>query len=335
MKLVIGTPNIKPDLLRPIVAMGNFDGLHLGHQAILRETVARARDQHGTAVALTFEPHPSQILTPERALRLLDPFQTKIRRIESTGIDVVLVVDFNRAFSEQTPGAFAEDFLRDKIRCHEMIVGEDYRFGRQRLGDVETLKVLGQRLGFGVRTTPPVWIENHPISSSLIRRLIGEGQMQTAALMLGRAYAISGPVIQGDGMGKTLGVPTANIRLPNELMPMSGIYAVRVDILKTGGIETCDGVAYIGCRPTFHRHEVRLEVHLLGRDENLYNRRLQVRFVARVREDLTFEGQADLVRQMHADIEAARILLSSPNAFSEVPPSKNTSDPWQNAKQAV
>lgn len=311
MALIIGTPNIQPTSPPPVVAVGNFDGVHLGHQAILREAVARAAVQGGVAAALTFEPHPSRVLVPEREMRHLYPFQTKMRLIESAGIVRTYVADFDATFARQSPETFAEQFLSARLGCREVVVGRDYRFGKNREGDLDRLIALGQASGFSVFPVAPVAIDGVTVSSSKIRAALGAGDVALAGRMLGRHYATRGKVIRGDGLGKTLGFPTANIRLPNELIPCPGIFAARIDLLRAEGVIRYNGVVYIGDRPTFGKTERRLETYLFDFDGDLYDRRLVVHFIDRVRGDLAFGNTADLIARMQVDVDEAKCLLAA------------------------
>ncbi len=319
MQLIIGTPNIQPLSQRPVLAIGNFDGLHRGHQAILARTVAQARKMGVPAAVLTFEPHPARILAPEREFRLLDTFQEKMRRIESAGLDVAFVTEFDPPFSEQSPETFVRHFLCDKIACGAVVVGEKFCFGKGRAGTVTDLVRLGASLGFEVFAEPPVFVAGAVVSSSRIRTSIQEGAVSLAAGMMGRFYTLRGKVVPGDGMGARLGFPTANLRLPQEMVPKTGIYAVRADILNAEGIVSRDGVAYIGSRPTFGEKPVRLEVHLFGWRETLYDKRLVVSFVDRIRDDRKFDNEAALILQMEQDAAQARAILStaSPHPWSD------------------
>ncbi len=311
MQLVIGTINIQPIAKYPVVAIGNFDGLHLGHQALLSTAVARAGKQAGTAVALTFEPHPSHILFPERGIKLLSSFQEKTRKIESMGIHTTLVADFNRSFSEQSPDEFAQILLHQKIGAREILIGQGFKFGKDRAGEVAHLIQLGKRLGFSVHIQEPVVIDGEIVSSSRIRERLREGDVRGAARMLGRPYTLEGRVIHGDHMGKALGCPTANLRLPNELVPKEGIYAVRVTVLKTEGSLTRDGIVYIGTKPTFSPREIQIEVNLFDYADDLYGRHLWVTFVDWVRGDEKFSNSEALVKQMGEDIHKAKTLLGT------------------------
>jgi len=310
MDLIIGTPNIQPMSPSPVVAVGNFDGVHLGHQAILRQAVARAAAQGGVAAALTFEPHPSRVLAPEREMRHLYPFQTKMRLIESAGIARTYVADFDAAFARQSPEAFAEQFLSARLGCREVIVGRDYRFGKNREGDLDRLIALGRASGFSVVSVAPVAVDGVTVSSSRIRAALGAGDVARAGQMLGRHYATRGKVIRGDGVGKTLGFPTANLRLPNELIPGPGIFAARIDLLRAEGVVRHDGVVYIGDRPTFGKTERRMEASLFDFDGDLYDRRLVIHFIDRVRGDMAFPNTADLIARMQMDVEEAKRLLA-------------------------
>ncbi len=311
MKLIIGTPNIQPLPLRPVLAIGNFDGLHRGHQAILSHTVEQARKIGVPAAVLTFEPHPTQVLSPEREFKLLNTFQEKMRLIEAAGIDVAFVAEFDSAFAAQTPEVFVRHFLCDKIACGRVMVGENYRFGKERSGTVSELVRLGAALGFDVFAEPPVFVEGEIVSSSKIRALIRDGAVLLAGSMMGRHYTLRGKVVHGEGMGTQLGFPTANLRLPKEMIPAMGIYAVRVDILNVDGVLSRDGVAYIGQRPTFGMRSPRLEVHLFEWREALYEKRLVVSFIDRIRDDQKFDNEAALILQMHQDVARAKAILSA------------------------
>ncbi|MFQ5579218.1 MAG: bifunctional riboflavin kinase/FAD synthetase [Nitrospiria bacterium] len=309
MKLWIGTANIKPVKDYPVVAIGNFDGLHRGHQAILSETLQRARENNGTAVVLTFEPHPFKVLQPKRNFKLLNSFQIKVRQIESSGIDVCFTAEFNKAFSGQSPYDFAKTYLHDKIGCKEVVVGQNFRFGKDRVGTLDDLIRFGKEFGFEVFPQDPVWVDELVVSSSRIRQLVQDGDVGLAGKMLGHYYEMEGKVLHGDGMGEALGYPTANFRLPNELVPREGVYAARVSLLSSKGIQALEGIVYIGSKPTFEKKSIRMEVHLFNFREDLYGRRLLVTFIAWIREDIKFRDKASLVRQIGEDIEKAKLIL--------------------------
>lgn len=310
MKLIIGNANIKPVNDYPVVAIGNFDGLHLGHRAILDQTIQRANANNGTSVVLTFEPHPVKAIRPGSGFKLMNPFQIKMRLIENAGIDVSYVATFNKALAEHSPEAFAKEFLHEKIGCREVIVGENFRFGKDRAGDVEDLIRYGKQFGFEVMPQKPVLVEGEIVSSSIIRRLIYEGNVRLAGKMLGHYYVIEGKVIPGDGVGKQNNTPTANIPFPNEVAPQDGIYAVRVEFLKGTDYGTKDGVAYIGCKPSFKNKPPRIEIHLFDFNEDLYEKRLRIVFIDFIRADKKFEKMDDLLRQIDLDIEETKSILA-------------------------
>ncbi len=310
MKLVIGTVNIKTIPDYPVVAIGNFDGNHLGHQAILAQTVKRAIEKGGTSVVLTFEPHPMRMLHPEKKLKLLNPFQVKMRLVENAGIEVGYVAEFNKSFAEHSPEEFAKVFLKEKIGCREVVVGSNFRFGKDRTGSIEDLIAYGKSFGFEVRTQEPVVIDGKTVSSSEIRKQIQEGNVAFAAKMLGKPYALEGKVAAGDGMGKSINYPTANIAHPNEVAPKDGIYAVQVDCFKGKDYGTLNGVAYIGTKPTFKNKDPRIEVHLFDFNADLYEQRIRITFIEHIRDDKRFDNTEDLVKQMDQDSEQAKAILT-------------------------
>ncbi len=310
MKLLIGASNIQPNLHYPVVAIGNFDGLHLGHQVILAKAIDRAKETGGNAVVLTFEPHPRRYFQPEQAFRLLYTFQIKTRMIENLGMDVTYTTEFNKKFAELSPEAFATEFLHKKMACKEVIVGKDFRFGKDQAGTVDDLIRFGETLGFKVITPDPVTIDGTVVSSSEIRKCLLGGNVALAAKMLGRYYTLEGKVLRGDDRGKALGFPTANLRIPNEVIPGNGIYAARVDFLKTDGFGTKDGVVYIGTKPTFDKNEISLEVHIFNFTKDLYEKRLRVTLIDWIRGDERFETEAELTEQIKKDCEKAKEILT-------------------------
>ncbi|VAX31591.1 FMN adenylyltransferase / Riboflavin kinase [hydrothermal vent metagenome] len=310
MKLLIGASNIKPNLDYPVVAIGNFDGVHLGHQAIIAETIERAKQNDGTAVVLTFEPHPRRHLNPEKTFKLLNTFQIKARLIEGFGIDVTYVTEFNKAFAELSPEGFAKKFLHEKIGCKEVVVGKNFRFGKDQKGTLDDLIRYGETLGFKVISPEPVKVEGYVVSSSEVRKQLMEGNVALAAKMLGRHYIVEGKVIRGDDRGAALGFPTANLRLPNELIPKEGIYAARADFLKTDGYGTKNCVVYIGSKPTFGQNTLSLEVHVLDFEKDLYEKRLRVALIDWVRGDERFESAEALSVQIQKDVDKTREILA-------------------------
>ncbi len=289
-----------------VVTIGNFDGVHLGHQAILGRVRRRAREMGGQAIAVTFEPHPLKLLRPEMDLPLLTTLAQKLELLAGCGLDVVVVLPFTREFASLPARDFVGQYFCERLRAREVVIGHDYCFGRGREGNADLLREMGQVSGFTVQVVWAVESDAAVVSSSLIRAMVRLGKVAEARRLLGRPYAVVGQVVRGKGRGgKLLGVPTANIRPRNELLPASGIYAVRV----RRGAEILPGVANIGTCPTFDGCAASLEVHLLEFAGDLYGEDLGVDFVARLREERRFPSVADLAAQIHADIAAARQIL--------------------------
>jgi len=293
---------------RTVATIGNFDGVHLGHRIILGRVRQRARELQGQAVAITFNPHPVKVLRPEVNLPLLNTQDQKLRLLSESGLDAVVVLPFTREFAALPAREFVKRYFCDRLRIREVVVGHDYCFGRGREGNIDLLKEMGETHGFTVQVVWAVEVDGAVVSSSLIRALLRLGKVTEAGRLLGRAYGVAGRVVQGKGRGaKLLGVPTANLLTANELLPASGIYAVRV----RRGAATLAGVANIGTCPTFDNTELSLEVHLMEFSGDLYGETLEVQFVHRLREEQRFPSVEALAAQIHADIAAARLALAA------------------------
>ena len=305
MRIVRGIKNFTERLPNPVLTLGNFDGVHLGHQAIFRKVVERAREIGGTSVAFTFEPHPLKVLSPERSPQLLNTFHGKLRLFETAGIEVVICANFTRAFADQHPEDFAREVLHKQIGVKEVYVGYDYAFGKGREGSIESLKRMGQTYGFKVGVIEPVQVDGVVVSSSTIRDLITGGRVEEGARLLGRHYTIEGEVVHGSHLGHTLGFPTANIKSANELIPAFGVYAV---LARVEG-RMFKGVASIGIRPTFDGGPVSMEVFLFEFSEDLYGKEMEVAFVKRLRGEEKFSDVEALVRQIQKDVQKAREAL--------------------------
>jgi len=290
----------------PVGTIGNFDGHHLGHHALLKQVVEAARRAQGTAVVLTFDPHPVKILAPHVDLRFLTSGEEKRAHFEQAGIDEVVSLEFTQAFASLSPEMFAEQVLSKGLGLKEIFVGQHFAFGHKRAGKIDDLTVLGRQFGFIVHPTSPVMRDGGVVSSTRIRQLIMAGQVDQAAVLLGRYYALSGVVAPGEGRGQTLGCPTANLRLPSDrVAPADGIYA-SVAIMDH---ERHDAVAYIGTRPTFDGGERGLEVSILNGIHELYGRTLTVEFIGRIRGDAQFDSGEALSRQITTDVDSARSIL--------------------------
>lgn len=299
---------------RRIAALGNFDGVHRGHRAILARARRRARTDDGLALAITFDPHPLKILAPHLELRFLTGFEEKMRLLAEAGMDAALCLEFTPEFARQSPEEFVRRILVDEAGVTAVFVGENFAFGKGRSGTVQDLIRLGAELGFDVAVVPTVSLEGVAVSSSRIRNALVHGDVSTAARLLGRPYALEDTVVHGANRGKQLGFPTANLRPPRErVVPRDGIYA-SLALIDEHRLES---VTYIGTRPTFGAGERFVEVHLLEGALDLYNRRLRVEFIGWIREDRTFADPATLARQITADIAAAHRLLASSSAAAE------------------
>jgi riboflavin kinase / FMN adenylyltransferase len=301
--MVISSPPLgSGPFSRTVVTVGNFDGVHLGHRAILSRVLRRARELECQPVVLTFDPHPLKVLNPQVQLRLLTTPAQKIELLKSAGLSVV-VAPFSHEFAAIPARDFVRDYFGERLKAREVVVGHDYRFGYRREGSIELLKEIGPALGFTVQVVWAVEVDSAVVSSSLIRAMLRLGKVREANRLLGRDYGVIGQVVAGKGRGaKLLGVPTANLNPENDLLPASGIYAVWVQ--KDG--EKLPGVANIGTCPTFDNQELSLEVHLLDFIGDLYGERLQVDFVARLREERRFPSIGDLAAQIRVDVAAAR-----------------------------
>lgn len=298
-------------LKAPAVTVGNFDGVHLGHRALVEAVVAEARSTGGEAVALTFDPHPSRVLAPERAPATLMTIGQRAEVLGALGLDRLAVLPFTRELSHEPPDAFARRVLVEALGARAVVVGFNFRFGRGRAGDAAALEACGRRLGFSVKALPPVLHEGAPVSSSRVREALGRGAVEAARALLGRRYFVDGAVVQGLGRGRGLGIPTANLDPLNEILPGGGVYACLCRI--GGDAARRPGVVNVGRRPTFGGGAVLLEAHLLDFDGDLYGRTLRVEFEARLRDEERFPDAAALLRRIRDDIEAARRVLEKAN----------------------
>jgi riboflavin kinase/FMN adenylyltransferase len=284
------------------VALGVFDGVHLAHQKILGAAVGVARERGLEAVALTFEPHPMQVLHPGRAPTPIASLEERLEGIARAGIDTAVVMAFTAELAGVEPGAFVEDVLVRQLRAREVVVGYNHTFGRGARGDPKLLEALGDRYGFRAHVIQPLVLEGVPVSSSAIRAALGEGDLDLAARMLGRPYAITGEVVPGAGRGRTLGFPTANIRADRALLVPTGVYAARLKV----GAEIHDAVVNIGVRPTFGETTVVIEAFLLHFEGSLYGASVRLRFVARLRPEQRFADVDALRGQIERDVAEAR-----------------------------
>ncbi|MBL8038818.1 riboflavin biosynthesis protein RibF [Nitrospira sp. CMX1] len=290
----------------PVGTIGNFDGHHRGHHALLQRVIETARKKNGTAVVLSFDPHPVKILAPHADFRFLTNEHEKLARFDQAGIDEVVLVEFTQAFASLTPELFAEQVLSKGLGLKEVFVGQHFAFGHKRAGKIDDLRRLGEQFGFIVHPTPPVTLDGGIVSSTRIRQLIMAGQVAQAAQLLGRPYALSGIVVPGEGRGHALGCPTANLPLPpDRVTPADGIYTS----ITVVGADRHDSVTYIGSKPTFPGGTRGLEVSILDGRYDLYGHMIRVELIDRIRGDAQFDDEDALSRQIAIDVESARDLL--------------------------
>ncbi len=302
MKIFHGTENAS--IARPtVLTLGVFDGLHLGHQAIMRRVVERAKAVNAVATAMTFDPHPRAVLHPETAPPLLQTLDQRLANLDFLGIEQTIVVPFSTEFASQPAEAFLEEVIHDRLQAQEVYLGKGFAFGRERGGNIELLREMSQRLGFFADEVDEVRLRGNRISSSAIRRLLAEGRVNLARKMLGRPYGVEGVIIRGDRRGHTIGFPTANLKPRNRVIPRYGVYA-------TGTL--IDGhwhksITNIGVRPTFGADsEPSIETYVFDFDGDLYGNVLRVRFLHRIRDERKFSGIDELKAQIEKDTRRAR-----------------------------
>jgi riboflavin kinase/FMN adenylyltransferase len=291
-----------------VVTIGAFDGIHIGHRRILDEVVLLARGLGVRGVVLTFDPHPMSVLQPIEAPCLLTPFKEKAGLIGETGVDDLVLLRFSPKLASQSAEWFVKNILLKKLNMRRLVIGYDFRFGRDRQGDALYLESLGEAAGFGVDIVPPVNFRDHPVSSTRVRTALLRGDVNSAARMLGRMYSFTGWVVRGEGRGVVLRYPTANLDLRDtqKMLPAKGVYAVSARL----GERKTPGALYIGTKPTFAGQARTVEVHMLGLEGNLYGKRVEVSFVERLRDEVRFEDGAHLSKAIRRDVARAKRILS-------------------------
>jgi riboflavin kinase / FMN adenylyltransferase len=295
-----------PHWRSPVLALGNFDGLHRGHLKIIERIQRGAAERAGTSVVLTFDPHPPRVLRPDKAPLLLMTKPQKIDALQRSGIQGAAIVRFTREMSQWEPEAFVRNVLVEWLRVAEVWVGADFLFGRERSGNFTLLRSLGAQYGFRAEKIDPIRYKDFVVSSTRIRRLVSEGRVDEAGALLGHHYAIDGTVVEGAKRGRTLGFPTANLKTDNELIPPSGIYATAIII---------DGRVYpsatsIGQNPTFGDNlATTIEAHVIGQTIDLYGKSVRLAFVQRLRDERKFPDVESLVDQISADVRRATRLF--------------------------
>jgi len=311
MRVVRGDPRSWGlDPVPRAVTVGVYDGVHLGHRHVVAALRQQAEQAGITDLAVvTFDPHPLRVVAPSQAPRMLTTVDQRLELLEGLGLDVAAVVSFDEAVRELTPAGFARLVLAEALHARLVVVGEDFRFGRDRTGNVASLGELGDVHGFDVRVVPLVG-DDRPVSSTRIREMVAAGDVAGASAALGRPHEVRGRVVHGDGRGSAIGFPTANLEIPDgTAVPGRGVYAVEAGPL---GEPLGPGVANVGVRPTFGgAAEELVEVHLLDSDRDLYGRELRVRFVARIRDERRFSGAGELVARIAEDVAIARSALGA------------------------
>ncbi len=302
MRLLWDLDVAREALDHPVISVGNFDGVHLGHQAILGETIRLSNSMNRPSAVLTFEPHPQKVFGGEKAPPLLTTLSQKMRLFEQLGVSATVVCPFNETIYRYTADQFFSEILVAKLAVGHLVEGADFTFGRGRTGSSDLLKRLGREHGVGVSIVAPVAFEGERVSSSRIRTWIQEGEVAKARSLLGRPYEVEGKKVTGMGRGKTLGYPTVNLTVENELLPAKGIYAVQVQINQ--GVFL--GAASLGFNPTFEGDHFSVEVHLLDFQEDVGDEQICVLFYEKLREEVKFDREQDLIQQMAADVNHVR-----------------------------
>ena len=286
-----------------VATIGNFDGVHLGHQAIIGQLKMIGQKYKLPTVILTFEPHPQEFFSPDKAPARVMRLREKLAYFRETGIDRVVCLRFDRKLAELSADDFVNQILIDRMNIRHLIIGDDFRFGKERRGDISTLREHAQRAGFEVDHTDTCEIENRRVSSTWLREVLAQGDMDTAAVLLGRPYSVSGRIVHGEKRGKELGYPTININLHRHRSPVTGIFAARVHGLDTTPIEAA---VSIGTRPVFNGETINLEAHLLDFDRDVYGAYVTVELVKHLRSEQMFGNISDLKKQIEKDIAETR-----------------------------
>ena len=289
-----------------VVTIGNFDGVHLGHREIFRRVVTGARERQAAAAVITFEPHPLRLLAPEKAPPRINTPDEKVRLIRASCIDLLVILPFTRRLAALPATDFVTDVLVGRLGVRHLVIGYDYAFGRNREGDATFLATAAVRHGFTLDVLEPLRAGDEVYSSTRIRQALLQGDVAGVVGVLGRHFTLDGLVISGAGRGRQIGFPTANLVTTKELLPLPGVYAVRVRY----GRRMYDAVVNLGRRPTFAGEENTLEIHLLDFAGDLYGARLRLYFVARLRDERRFPSVVDLQRAIGADIDRARAILA-------------------------
>jgi riboflavin kinase/FMN adenylyltransferase len=290
----------------PVLALGNFDGLHRGHLKIIERVKKTSNDRGGTAMAMTFDPHPPKIIRPDKAPKLLMTTEQRLEALQNAGVEVTVVVNFTYELSRLKPEKFVKEVLVEWLKVAEVLVGSNFLFGRDRTGNFSLLRRLGQEYGFRTDKIEPVRYKQFVVSSTRVRRLVSEGKVDEAAALLGHSYWLNGKVVQGEKRGRELGYPTANIVTNNALIPPNGVYATTLEV---GGISRAS-LTNIGVRPTYSDNDsLTIETYMLNHREELYGSLVRLGFVQRLRDEKKFNDIDSLRAQIKIDEEIGRRLF--------------------------
>lgn len=313
MEIINGSAKVRMlGIPHPVITLGNFDGVHLGHQKILKKTIQRAQALGVPSLLYTFNPHPLQVLRPEEAPPSITTFEEKVRIIERIGIDYLVCEHFTRQYAEQPPEEFIKNIICDRIHPCEIVIGHDYAFGKNRKGSVELLRKMGEIFHFKVLVIDNITIKNIPVRSTTVRRLITLGKVSLAEKLLGRPYCLTGKVVHGKQ--RRIGFPTANLNPGKNLVPKNGVYAIQA--CTPHGL--FNGVVNIGCNPTFGSNRLTVEAHLFDFQGDLYGKEISLYFIKRIRGEKKFFEVQQLVRQIERDIAFAKRILAAHRQRQEV-----------------
>ncbi|MCL0049678.1 bifunctional riboflavin kinase/FAD synthetase [Peptococcaceae bacterium] len=300
---------LKEKFYNIVVGLGNFDGIHIGHKKLVKEVVDTAKELSGTAAIITFNPCPLAVLDPKNAPPRLLSQQYKVEEMESLGIDLMISIPFNLDFAKLTPEEFIEEVLYNELSVRSVVVGYNYTFGYRGTGTPKTIEQFALKYGYELKIIPPVTIDGQVVSSTVIRKMLMDGKIELANRFLGREHFVDGVVRAGDGIGKKIGFPTANVDLLDDiLLPQNGVYVVIAEIENSSYV----GVANIGCKPTFDNGVNRackkpsLEVHILDFQEDVYEKYIKIKFMRRIRDEKKFNSVDELVDQIKCDVQLAR-----------------------------
>jgi riboflavin kinase/FMN adenylyltransferase len=319
MRIVNGIERFAGGAGAVAASIGNYDGVHVGHQEILRRTVKQARSRGASSLLITFDPHPAAVVAPARRPRHLQTRRQKLDALESTGLDTLLILEFTPAVAALSGEEFFSRLLLPHLRFASIHVGEGFRFGHGRGGGLRTLRRIGEREGFAVDGVAPVQIDGVTVSSSIIRKAVEEGRVEQACRMLGRPFALLGEVVPGRGRGTEIRFPTANIAVENEMLPAIGVYVTETVALAARH----RSLTNVGIRPTFGGGDMIVETHLLDFEDDLYTERIEVRFLARIRDEMRFGSAVELADQIARDRAAAEAYFAN-RSLEPAPPSSGT-----------